>query len=281
MTGNGKKAMGQCKKRPRWLLPTGTFFALLICIASVSQAKVVIRLANGEWPPFTSKRLKCNGVYSHIVAEAFALEGIAVEYNFFPWPRSYAYTRNGDRDGSLTWAKTPEKEKEVFFSDPVFFHTKVFFHLKSFAFDWNALADLKRFTIGTTAEYTYGTEFFQAVQNGAITIEPVTSDIQNLKKLLAGRIHLFPSDIDVANYLLNDTFTPEEAARITHHDKPIQKTWTCVILSKTAPEKNKRLLSQFNRGLRKLKENGSYAQMIEAFRQGAYKRKPLTIRLQD
>ena len=244
---------------------------LLLCIASVSPAKEVVRLANGEWPPFTSKSLKHHGVYSHIVTEAFALEGIAVEYDFFPWARSYVYAKNGHRDGSLTWAKTAAKEREVLFSDPVFFHTKVFFHQRSLPFDWNTVVDLEGLTIGTTAEYTYGIEFSQAVQNGTITIETVASDLLNLKKLLAGRTHLFPSDIDVGYYLLNAHFMSEEAARVTHHARPIRKEGTCVIFTKATPEKSQRFLTRFNQGLGKLKEGGAYDQMLEAFRRGAYK----------
>ena len=47
-------------------------------IATHSFAEETIRIAIGEWPPYTSKELKHYGVVSRIVAETFALEGVKV-----------------------------------------------------------------------------------------------------------------------------------------------------------------------------------------------------------
>jgi polar amino acid transport system substrate-binding protein len=257
----------------RWVFTPVSVCVLLFGLAAVSPAKEVVRLTNGEWPPFTSKNLKQYGVYSHIVSEAFTVEGVTVEYGFFPWKRSYMYVKHGGWDGSVTWARTPEKEQEVFFSNPVFLHTKVFFHLISSTFDWNTIDDLHGLRIGATAEYTYGDEFDQGAKNGTLRVEYVTADIQNLRKLLAQRIQIFPSDIDVGYFLLNTNFSPEDIALITHHAKPIQETGTCVIFTKVTPKKSQRLQELFNRGLKKLKANGRYEQMLEAFRRGAYQQK--------
>lgn len=254
----------------RWVFALGSLFVLLLGITHMSQAEDVVRLTNGEWPPFTSQNLKHYGVYSHIVSEAFALEGMTVKYEFFPWKRSYVYTKDGDWDGSLTWAPTPEKKREVFFSDPVFQHTKVFFHLKNFSFDWNTIDDLKGISIGATALYTYGDEFDQAVKNGRIEVEYATTDMTSLKKLLERRIQIFPSDIRVGYDLLNTNFTSEEASLFMHHPKPIQETFTCVIFTKKNPEKSRRLMEIFNRGLRKLKENGTYDKLLKASLRGEY-----------
>ena len=46
--------------------------------------QTVVGLTNGEWPPYTSQNLKNYGVFSPIVSEAFELEGMTVEYTFFP-----------------------------------------------------------------------------------------------------------------------------------------------------------------------------------------------------
>lgn len=257
----------------KWVCAFGSVCMMMCGGIAGSQAEEVVRLANGEWPPFTSEQLKHDGVYSHIVSEAFALEGVKVEYGFFPWKRSYIYTQEGDWDGSLTWARTPDKEQEVFFSDSVFHHTKVFFHLKDVPFDWNSIEDLKGFTIGVANEYTYGDEFDQAVKDGILTVESVPRDLQNIHKLLAGRFDIFPSDIDVVYELLQTNFSSEDIARVTHHPKPIQETGTCVIFTKVPPERSQHLLELFNSGLKKLKESGRYDQMLEASRRGEYSQK--------
>lgn len=254
--------------RISWLV----FAIVIFLLIPGAEAGEKVRLANGEWPPFTSEKLKHYGVYSHIVTEAFALEGLKVEYQFFPWARSYHNVKEGTWDGSLTWAQTPEKKKYVFFSDPVLLHKKVIFHLKPFKFNWRKIDDLKGLRIGAIRGYTYGEEFDQAAKSGSLHVEYTTNEMQNLKKLMTHRIQIFPSDIDVGYDLIRTRFTPEEAGLFTHHEKPIQKAYTCVIFTKKNPEKSRELLAIFNRGLKKLKESGLYAKLMEASERGEYKK---------
>ncbi len=60
----------------------------------------------GEWPPFFSNDLKHGGVTSHVASEAFALEGIKVEYGWFPWNRALHLAQTGDWDAAIGWIST-------------------------------------------------------------------------------------------------------------------------------------------------------------------------------
>nr|WP_269783403.1 transporter substrate-binding domain-containing protein [Marinibactrum halimedae] len=210
-------------------------------------------MANGEWPPYTSEKLTYYGIYSHIVSEAFAMEGIEVKYQFTPWARGYNDVKSGVIDGSITWAKTPEKETEVIFSDPVFIHQKVIFHLTSLDFNWETIEDLKGLSIGATREYTYGHEFDFATKQKMLHVEFTQTDLQSMKKLLASRIDLFPADINVGYNLLHTHFNRQAISLVTHHNRSIQEVYTHVIFSKKNPERSTRLAITFNNGLRKLK----------------------------
>ena len=90
-----------------------------------------IRLTNGEWPPYLSEHLEHYGVVSRIVTEAFALEGVKVEYGFFPWKQAYELAESGEWDGSLIWLRTPEREQYFYFSEPILQCNYVFWHLKT------------------------------------------------------------------------------------------------------------------------------------------------------
>jgi len=78
-----------------------------------------IQLAIGEWPPFTSKDLKYYGIAARLVAEAFLLEGIQVEYGFFPWARSFLLAKEGTWDGTAIWSRQPDRVQDFYFSDTV------------------------------------------------------------------------------------------------------------------------------------------------------------------
>lgn len=226
-----------------------------------------VRLTNGEFPPYLGAGLPHYGVASRIVSEAFALKGITVEYGFFPWARALSLAQEGAWDGSVVWHKTPEREVHFYFSDSVIDNNDVFFHLKSYAFEWQALEDLAALRIGGTIDYNYGAAFMEAEQAGQITVERTSSDEQNFKKLLAGRIDIFPLDLEVGLSLLRTNFTPEEAAQITHHPLPVQTSPFSLMLSKKI-ERNVELMTLFNAGLQELKDSGRLQQIIDEARQG-------------
>lgn len=59
-------------------------FFLLVLLLGSAQAAEQVRLTNGEWPPYLGETLPYHGVASRIVAEAFALQGIEVQWEFHP-----------------------------------------------------------------------------------------------------------------------------------------------------------------------------------------------------
>jgi polar amino acid transport system substrate-binding protein len=60
------------------------------------------------------------GLASRVVTEAFAAEGVTVEYGYFPWARSFMLAQTGEWDGTLIWTKSAEREKDFYYSEPLF-----------------------------------------------------------------------------------------------------------------------------------------------------------------
>ncbi len=58
----------------------------------------VILIATEEFPPHTSEHMEGFGLECTIVSEAFELEEIKVEYEFYPGARSYHMALNGAVD---------------------------------------------------------------------------------------------------------------------------------------------------------------------------------------
>ena len=247
----------------------------ILAISTVSSnifAEETITILNGEWAPYTSKKLKHYGVSSHIVTEAFALSGIKVEYDFYPWARIGKMVKMGKKGGvTLIYTKTPEREKYAVYSEPILIAHSAFFHLKSYPFDWEIIEDLKGIPIGGTYSYNYGPEFRSAEKNKTIQVDWVSTDLQNLKKLLAGRIKIFPIAVDVGFALLNTEFSREEAQLITYHPKSFATQEFHVLISKKN-EDHERLIRLFNKGLKSLKDSGVFDRYYEASRRGEYHR---------
>ncbi|SDP86234.1 substrate-binding periplasmic protein [Desulforhopalus singaporensis] len=246
---------------------------LLSFLFNIASAQEIVRLTNGEWQPLMSKNLKHFGVFSHIVSEAFLLEGIEVQYAFYSWQEAYDLAEKGDKyDGSVGWVATPDRETTFYFTDPVTVNKKVFFHLKSFPFQWNTIDDLVDLNIGAVNKYTYGEAFDTAAKTGKLKVEFVNQDKELIKRLMTGGIQVFPMAIEVGYSILHHELSLEQASLVTNHHRPVSVAPLSVMISKNIdPARAQRLVTAFNRGLARLKKSGAYEEMIWASRQGEYK----------
>lgn len=247
-----------------------TWMIVLLGIAATAFAEdVSVRITNGEWPPFLSENLMHYGVASRIVTEAFAAEGIAVEYGFFPWKRALLLAQKGKWDGSAVWSFTEDRKQHFYYSDPVIETKWVFFHLRSTKFDWKTIEDLKGLRIGATLEYDYEKAFEDAEKAGTINVQRVPKDEQNFEKLVRARIDIFPQELNVGYAMLNKLFTKKEVRQFTHHPRPIKDSPLHLVLSREI-ERNKTILARFNSGLRQLEESGKADQYLMESRSGDY-----------
>lgn len=249
-----------------------TLCLIILCGIQVQSIQAeTIRLTSGEWPPFTSEHsLKYNGLLSRIVTEAFALEGIRVEFGYFPWKRSLRLAREGKWDGSIGWAiERSDLAEDFYLSTATNSVPKALFSLKKSPVIWQTMDDLKGKQIGVTDGYFYGDMFEQAKRSGAFQTQVVTQDEHNLSKLLGGRFDAFAMELDTGLFLIHKTLTPQQAAKITYHPKLLVETFQSVVFPKKL-EKSERLVKTFNRGLARLKASGKYDQYFRESRQSLY-----------
>ncbi len=242
----------------------------LIFSTASSFAQEQITLTNCDWEPFQSKKLKHYGVASHIVSDAFALVDIKVKYKFFPCKRAIETARSGDFHGTFLWLRTPDRKKDFYYSDVIVEDESVFFHLKTFDFDWATFEDLAKYRVGGTLGYKYAFEYGEYADK--IKIKRVPKDKHSVAKLLEGRIDVFPSSKIPGYAILHKNFTPEQINKITYHKKPYLTDSYHLIMSKLI-KGNERYVKLFNKGLKLLRENGTYDEYTKASIKGQYEKK--------
>lgn len=236
-------------------------FLLLSLLASMPVAADSVRLTNGEWPPYLGEQLPHQGVASRIVAEAFALEGVEVRWEFHPWARSLQLAERGKRHGSAVWLRSPEREAKFFISDPVVESGYYLFHRKDYAFDWQQVSDLQGRRLAGTRGYDYGEAFQQAEAAGQLRVNRVNSDEIAFRQLLARRVDLFPMDKVVGFDMLHQHFSAAERAQLSFHPKPLRSDSLHLLLSREVAG-NAELIERFNRGLEQLRASGKIAQYL-------------------
>jgi len=237
----------------------------IFTLSSTLNAAEKITLANGEWAPYLSKDLKHYGYMSHIVSEAFAAEGIEVEYVFLPWKRGFEDAKEGKFQGSLIWGYNDDRAKDFIYSDTVAELGTSLFYNKSKPIEWNEATDLKKYRMGGVIGYAYGIEELE--KQGVLKIERIGKDVGNYKKLAAGRLDIVLEDTEVGHESINKLGMADKLAA---HPKTLKSRKYSVIISKKAPNAQA-LVDAFNRGLKKLVDDGRYQKYLEASRRGEYK----------
>ena len=247
------------------------FLLLLIAVSQTAGAQETIRITTGEFPPWSSESLKHNGFTSHVISEAFKLEGYEVQFTFFPWPRVFESAKSGvEYQATSYWYPSPERARDFHYSDALQTDKMVFFHLKDKPLpNWKTLDDFKGMRIGATREYTYTKEFWDAQESGRLDIEVANNDELNFKKLFKGRIDMFATGPLSGQTLLRSSFGPEVAETVTFHPKALVAPTGHLLFSKQL-ENGEELVASFNRGLAKLRESGRYEQFQEDLITGKY-----------
>lgn len=250
------------------------FIALpvLVLLVSVSSfAGQTLKITTGEFVPYCGHALPHEGYINHVIREAFKLEGVEVQFEYYPWKRAYILARDGFYAATSFWYLTKERPSFFYISEkPIEPNTYFFFHLKTQKIPyWNNLPELKGFTIGLTRGYSFLPEYLKKIEAQGLSVEVVDTDIQNFKKLLAGRIDIFPLDLMVGQSLLCSHFTIEERKLITYHPQPLFVTDAYLLFSKSHPD-GKKWCDIFNHGMAKLESSGKLTLMRSDLVKGEY-----------
>ncbi len=217
-----------------------------------------LTLVIGDWPPHVSEKAANKGYMSEIVIKSFERVGIKANLEFYPWKR---VASNVDRKNrvSFSWIWSEERSKKWYFSEAIAEGVAVFITKKDREIHWKTLEDLKSYEIGVTGGYSYGDDFDKFKDQ--LSINTVTSDEQNLRKLLKGRIDLFPLNRMNFFELMRTKFTKKEREQFKLLSPPLTSTSSHVICAKTY-DKCPYFLIKFNEGVNSLIRDGTRQRII-------------------
>ncbi len=234
-------------------------FLLLSIIATFITTGLfaeTVTFAIGDYEPYTSENNPTYKLAEKIVTEAFALEGIVVKYEYYPWSRSYKLSEKGTFLGTFPWGRTKERESSFIMpKEAIFTSYEAFFYnpevLKNF--DWEEFSDLEKYIIGGSSEY----EHVDLLKKNGLEVEVVSDESFNFKKLIAERIDLYPTNPKVASTIL-DSLGIE---KLKFHPKKFLFQDQVILISNKRPNAQS-LADAFDRGIRKLKASGRYAEIM-------------------
>jgi polar amino acid transport system substrate-binding protein len=237
-------------------LPILVLLLLFLYFRPVERTALPVAIiATGEYPPFSGEQLKDNGIAAAIVSRAMKEIGYESELKFMPWPLATQSTEeSGTNQGvraAFPYVKSPEREREFYFSDPILtVETSIFYNPAKTPkiTEQTALADLKDYRLLPIAGYRYLDPVEQlpklnrAAENNLDAFEQLLNDPQT---------QLVAEATAVGNQILADSF-PRQRQQIK--SLPAFTSPLYLIASKRNPY-SRSLILEFNQALAAIDED--------------------------
>lgn len=233
-----------------------TVMFLLLCgKAGAQDDGRVVRLTTLEWPPYTTTEMAHGGESTALVRSALAAMGYKLEVEFFPWKRAVALTRNRSRfDGYFPEYLSDATAQRCLLSDPIGHGLIGFAQLLDRPVRWKTLDDLTPHRIGVVQDYVNSAELDMAIAQHRQGVDLARDDLQNLRKLAAGRVALAVIDRRVFDYLMrHDRQLQAYKGKLEFNSKPLELKQLFICFRHNA--RGEQLRSLVNAGLKRIHDS--------------------------
>ncbi len=199
------------------------------------------------------------GLYPAIIKTVFQRTGIEIEAQGYPWDQALHLAEKGDAAiGGLY--KNEKRLKSFSFSDPIETETLGVYVRRGAGFPFHRLSDLRGKTVGLNRGWSYGDAIDDARAAGLFSVEESADDRADFEKLMAGKVDCIFAEQMSASEIIRQQQYGEKVERLA---EPAAVNAVYVAFAKG--DARAAGLEGFNAALRKMKQDGSYGAMLEAF----------------
>lgn len=242
------------------IIPSGTTTRNGV-VPESSRLHHVSLAAEDGWPPFADQYGK--GVSHRLIHAAFKQVDVSVSTIVVPYSRGLRMASEGSVEGVFNVAKLKPLKKDYFFGQQALFIShSLFFQSKSQPLLAKNKYQLNGGTrIGKVKGFYYGGEIHKLTQVEFVEVE---NQYQLINLLLANRIDGALMYQEVAQrYIEQMKVSDEIIPAFENHRNPIY-----LAFSRQIPH-GKKLAATFDIGLKQLKQNGRYQQILSGYAEGA------------
>ncbi len=233
---------------------------MLIISSSAFAASRNITAVADFWPPFVDPENPKQGLSMEVVRAAYATQGYNVTLEIVPWARAQAYVKKGVYDILPNTWKTEARKKSLYYSNSYVTNHIKFIKRKGDAFEYDGLKSLAGKTVGTIIDYGYGDAF---LIDDNFRREDARNLITNIRKLVINRLDLVVGDEIAAKAII----AQEDSSllgKISFTDNALSSNDLYITCGLKNP-RHKELINAFNRGLKQIKRNGTYREILEGY----------------
>ena len=223
-------------------------------------------VTGNDYAPYAGEDLPGGGLVTELVRQAFAVGGRRYDVRFMPWKRGYDGVVLGRFLATFPYVRTPEREREVLFSDPVV-EVRQFVYLSKRSTmeihgggDSGGVTDFRGRTVCQPAGYALPAELEDLVQLGRLT-RHTPSDLGACMRMVAtGRADALVIDEHSAAAAIARAGLAEE---IRVSEQPFAVVTLHLVVGRATPGAEA-MVAAFNDGLKTLKQQGVYRRLLAA-----------------
>ena len=180
-------------------------FLIFLSKPLLLRAETLI-IAISDFPPSIDLSDKNYGIHGTLVLNALKEIKQPYDIKIYSWTRIKKMLDTEDIC-SFGWVKNAERQKRWQYSRPYHADVSYLWGRKDNPLKLKTLRDALSYRIGVTRGFSYGQMFDNLL--GSIETDEGFDDIVNLRKLLAGRIDLFPAQAIIVEPILEARFADQ------------------------------------------------------------------------
>lgn len=245
----------------RYLAQAMAGLALLAASFSPTPARAdTVKAATVDWAPYYGSTLKNGGVIAGLARGAFKAQGHEFEVDFMPWKRAVAMTEKGRYDAVLGAYYTEERAKTFSYSTPFYdIAIGIMAKPRHGIERYDSLKDLTGYTIGYNDGYAYSENFENA---DYLKKDPASNQTLSVRKFFRDRVDMVAMARGIFRY---ETSQLKGASLddVVFLEPPLKVAKLHMMFSPKT-DNAEALVADFNAGLTKIKENGTYQEILKA-----------------
>jgi polar amino acid transport system substrate-binding protein len=217
-----------------------------------------LKLATGEYLPYTGENLIGGGISTQIVRAVFKEIKEDVEIDFRPWNRVMSNLKSASFSGSFPWNKNATRQIDFFYSEAIHNYKITSFVKKGSLID--RTGNLKQMKLCNPSGWDIS-NMLQFIKDNEMIIESPISLESCFSMLKLDRV-----DVIITNDLVGTNFIhtrfPKDHLFTTKKLGTFDKMNNLYfIVPKKYPNAQK-IIADFNRGLKIIKKNGTYDKIM-------------------
>lgn len=236
--------------------------AVLLVTAALQPGHAADRLllVTGEdYPPYADAGEPGGGLAVQLVRQVAARMGVEVSLETAPWRRGYEDTLRGRYDATFPYVRTPDRERDMLFSDALIQVRQIVFMAAARRFAYRGPADLKGRRICTPLAYAPAVALQPMLDSGEVQRVTAPSAASCPGLLVADRADVFVQDQRIGAALVARAGLTRDIVAVS--EPPVGLTEIHLIVPRSRPDAAG-LIARFNAALAQLRTSGDYDRLL-------------------